>query len=59
MAPTTTHRSNRIPTFYTLRECLQDPELPIAAYPMAAILSATLLSLFFIFWAKQFLRGMR
>lgn len=58
MAPPTTPQSNPIPTFCPLRECLQDPELPVGAYLMAAILSVTLLFIFSIFWAKQFLWSM-
>nr|KAF6332106.1 ring finger protein 183 [Pipistrellus kuhlii] len=56
VAPATTTRgSHGIPTFRTLRQCVQDPGLPILAYLMLAIFGAALLSLFFISWAKKFL----
>lgn len=53
MAPTTTPQANPIPTFYSLRECLQDSELP-EAYLKPAILSITLLFIICIVWVIQF-----
>lgn len=53
MAPTTRPQANPIPTFDSLRECLQDPELP-EAYLKAAILSVTVLFIFCLVWVIQF-----
>ncbi|XP_004712591.1 E3 ubiquitin-protein ligase RNF183 [Echinops telfairi] len=47
-----------IPSHYSLRECVRNPQFRIFAYLLAVILSVLLLLIFSIFWTKQFLWGM-
>lgn len=52
--PTTGARTLPTTSHYSLRGCFHNPKFRIIAYLMAAILSVTLLLIFFILWTKHF-----